>query len=70
MACVDACPSGALRQEGLKEAEPWNIRAGISDHCLAANGTACATCFEACERDAITARPAMRGRIPDLNISE
>jgi ferredoxin-type protein NapF len=41
---------------------PWNLMACISDSCLAVNGTACVTCIEACEHDAITARPALRGR--------
>jgi ferredoxin-type protein NapF len=65
--CVSACPSGALSRKN--PGPPWSIKARISNHCLAINGTSCVRCTEACEPEAILARPALGGRV-NLSIDQ
>ena len=56
--CVDICPSHALNGE---LSSPWQIRAKISDRCLARQHVVCRTCGEQCEAAAIRFNPALGG---------
>lgn len=57
-ACVDVCPSHALNGA---QTEPWQIKAKISDKCLATQQVVCRTCGEMCQSEAIRFTPALGG---------
>lgn len=61
--CSSVCETGALQPSHEPGQLPWRLQAGISDACLAKRGTSCVSCIEACEYDAIIARPALGGRM-------
>lgn len=48
--CTSACTPQALQQT---DAAPWQLRANISDNCLAEQGVECRICGEACDERAI-----------------
>jgi len=53
--CVDHCSANALlRYVDNSVRDPWNVKAVISDSCLASQRTTCITCVEVCQRDALT----------------
>lgn len=67
--CVDKCPTDALlRYVDDSERSPWNIKATISDSCLANHRITCLTCVEICEQEALTFTFGSTGRSkPNLN---
>jgi ferredoxin-type protein NapF len=52
--CSVACKLGGLR---TPDRHPWNLRAFITDTCLANRGTECNKCSAACPAAAINFRP-------------
>jgi len=60
--CANACETGALSHKHEPGVLPRQLLAGISAGCLAKLGITCVRCIEACEYDAIVARPALGGR--------
>lgn len=61
--CSSVCETGALVRIHEPGYLPWQLKAEISDTCLAKRGTNCVRCLEECEYDAIVARPALGGRM-------
>ncbi len=49
-ACVDACPTGALSSERVKD---WPWTADISAACVSMNGISCRSCQDTCPEQAI-----------------
>lgn len=60
-ACAESCPEN-LCFSSSRTQPAWNIRARIAQHCVEAKGIACRMCEDACLQQAITVRPAGRGR--------
>ena len=50
--CVKSCNDQALT--GSIDSIPWNIKANITEQCLAFSGIHCMTCRDQCETEAIT----------------
>lgn len=55
--CVRVCTPGALHRN--EEAEPWAIKARVSEKCLAERGVECRICGEHCEVGAIRFPPRL-----------
>jgi len=53
--CVDSCTPKALT--GAEDSTPWNLKASITDNCLAFKGIHCMTCRDQCETESITFIP-------------
>jgi ferredoxin-type protein NapF len=67
-ACVEACPTGALAI--APGAEPWNLKAEITNTCLSILGTTCHVCGERCDVQAIAFRLAVGGAaLPEIDAS-
>jgi ferredoxin-type protein NapF len=65
-ACVAQCTRVALLRPSAARAEkslPWQIKAVITDDCLARRGVTCEVCRDQCALHAITFRPRA-GQIP------
>lgn len=53
--CVEHCPTNALlRYVDNTARDPWNVKAVISNSCLASKRTTCLTCVEICQQEALT----------------
>ncbi|OOZ38606.1 ferredoxin-type protein NapF [Solemya pervernicosa gill symbiont] len=67
--CVERCKTGALQPQAFAaHAQPWQLKATISDACLAMRGVVCRSCGEQCDERAITFRPRIGGvSIPELD---
>ncbi len=65
--CADACPEALFDRT---RAQPWKIKALISDDCLAKRHVMCRSCEDACAQKAIEFNPAP-GRLasPEINIA-
>lgn len=65
-ACVDHCTPGALARPSSSlpdKTPPWQIKAVITDDCLARRGVHCEVCRDQCMLRAIAFRPRA-GRVP------
>ena len=49
--CVTACPEKIFDKE---QAEPWQVKAAISNSCLAHSGIWCQSCKDSCDTEAIS----------------
>lgn len=56
-ACADACPEPIFAP---RDEPPWELRAVISEACLARRGVVCQSCRDACPSSAIRFTPALR----------
>lgn len=63
-ACADICPADLFTPASKA---PWQIRAEITETCLANNGVVCQTCHELCPNDAIRLSHRL-GAPPSLTI--
>jgi ferredoxin-type protein NapF len=69
-ACVTHCVSGALVRPFAPASElspPWQIKAVITDDCLAKRGVYCEVCRDQCVPRAVTFRPRV-GRIASPSV--
>ncbi len=57
--CADVCEPAALKMECR---QPFQHTVSIGADCISVSGTACRLCEEQCDEDAITFKPALRGR--------
>lgn len=57
--CAESCPMAALDHNNARE---WDWKIGIGADCLSYRGTACRTCADVCEAEAIRFRPLGGGR--------
>lgn len=62
-ACADSCTPGALSPM-LDNRAPWNVKALITDDCLARRGILCITCLEHCAARAIRRQLTARSASP------
>lgn len=64
--CVKACrPLALVRHDGQA---PWNLKALISDQCLARQGVECRICGDFCDVRAIRFTPRLGGSpLPDID---
>ncbi|MZR11585.1 4Fe-4S dicluster domain-containing protein [Maritimibacter sp. DP07] len=58
-ACAEACPEPVF---DLERDPPWTAVAVVASGCLEPQGIACRACEDACDHDALRARPMLGGR--------
>ena len=64
-ACADACPEPLFDRD---RPAPWNLKAVVSDDCLAMRHIMCRSCEDACAHAAIAFRPVVGGpATPEIN---
>lgn len=68
-ACADKCAPGALRPPH-DDGTPWNVKAFVTDNCLARRGILCITCLEHCALRAIRRHLITRSTMPpEIDVS-
>jgi ferredoxin-type protein NapF len=64
-ACAQNCPHGALYYDPV--IPPWRLRASITGNCLMNNRVLCSTCFEQCDKGAITGPIVIhKDKVPEI----
>lgn len=69
--CADACDTGSLSLMEFIGAEPWPVKAVITEFCVNYQGTVCQMCCNSCVHNAIKFRVHDGGiALPEINLDE
>ena len=70
-ACVQNCPTDALKLTDINELQPWRLTAEFKNNCLSERGVVCRACGDICEMRAIQFKLAVGGvTLVEMNTSE
>ncbi len=69
--CANACKTGSLSLMEFIGAEPWTVKAVITEHCVNFNGTVCQMCSAGCPFNAIKFRVHSGNMtLPEIDLEE
>lgn len=67
--CAEACNTGSLSLMEFIGAEPWPLKAVVSEFCVNYKGTVCQMCADSCELKAIKFRVYQGGiTLPEIDL--